>query len=94
MVLEPIYEAEFLGFSYGFRPNRSQHKALDALYVALGGKTNWVLDVDIRSFFDTIDHGWLRKFIEHRIAYSAQPGQWFRRDLGGCSGASGRVIGA
>jgi RNA-directed DNA polymerase len=67
MVLEPIYEAEFLGFSYGFRPNRSQHKALDALYVALGGKTNWVLDVDIRSFFDTIDHGWLRKFIEHRI---------------------------
>lgn len=67
MILEPIYEAEFLGFSYGFRPNRSQHKALDALYVALGGKTNWVLDVDIRSFFDTIDHGWMRKFIEHRI---------------------------
>jgi RNA-directed DNA polymerase len=67
MILEPIYEAEFLGFSYGFRPQRSQHKALDALYVALGGKANWVLDVDIRSFFDTIDHGWLRKFIEHRI---------------------------
>lgn len=67
MILEPIYEAEFIGFSYGFRPNRSQHKALDALYVALGGKTNWVLDADIRSFYDTIDHGWLRKFIEHRI---------------------------
>lgn len=67
MILEPIYEAEFVGFSYGFRPNRSQHKALDALYVALGGKTNWVLDVDIRSFFDTIDHGWMRKLIEHRI---------------------------
>lgn len=67
MILEPIYEAEFLGFSYGFRPKRSQHKALDALYVALGGKTNWVLDADIRSFYDTIDHGWLRKFIEHRI---------------------------
>lgn len=67
MLVEPIYEADFLGFSYGFRPNRSQHKALDALYVALGGKANWVLDVDIRSFFDTIDHGWLRKFIEHRI---------------------------
>ena len=67
MLLEPIYEADFLGFSYGFRPNRSQHKALDALYVALGGKANWVLDVDIRSFFDTIDHGWMRKFIEHRI---------------------------
>jgi len=67
MILEPIYEAEFVGFSYGFRPNRSQHKALDALYVALGRKTNWVLDADIRSFYDTIDHGWLRKFIEHRI---------------------------
>jgi group II intron reverse transcriptase/maturase len=67
MVLEPIYEAEFIGFSYGFRPRRSQHKALDALYVALGGKTNWVLDADIRSFYDTIDHGWLKKFIEHRI---------------------------
>ena len=67
MVLEPIYEADFLGFSYGFRPQRSQHKALDALYVALGVRSNWVLDVDIRSFFDTIDHGWLRTFIEHRI---------------------------
>ncbi len=67
MILEPIYEAEFLGFSYGFRPQRSQHKALDALYAALGGKTNWVLDADIRSFYDTIDHGWMRKFIEHRI---------------------------
>lgn len=67
MILEPIYEADFLGFSYGFRPKRSQHKALDALYVALGGKTNWVLDADIRSFYDTIDHGWLRKFVEHRI---------------------------
>jgi len=67
MLLEPIYEADFLGFSYGFRPNRSQHKALDALYVALGGKANWVLDVDVRSFFETIDHGWMRKFIEHRI---------------------------
>lgn len=67
MILEPIYEAEFVGFSYGFRPNRSQHKALDALYVALGKKTDWVLDADIRSFYDTIDHGWLRKFIEHRI---------------------------
>ena len=67
MILEPIYEAEFIGFSYGLRPRRSQHKALDSLYVALGGKTNWVLDADIRSFYDTIDHGWLKKFIEHRI---------------------------
>jgi group II intron reverse transcriptase/maturase len=67
MLLEPIYESEFLGFSYGLRPQRSQHKALDALYVALSRKADWVLDVDIRSFFDTIDHGWLRRFIEHRI---------------------------
>lgn len=67
MILEPIYEADFIGFSYGFRPKRSQHKALDALYVALGNKTNWVLDADIRAFFDTIDHGWMRKFIEHRV---------------------------
>jgi len=67
MILEPIYEAEFVGFSYGFRPNRSQHKALDALYAALSRKTNWVLDADIRSFYDTIDHGWIRKFVEHRI---------------------------
>lgn len=68
MLLEPIYEAAFLGFSYGFRPDRSQHKALDALFVALGGKTNWVLDADIASFFDTIDHRWMQKFLEHRIA--------------------------
>jgi RNA-directed DNA polymerase len=68
MVLEPIYEAQFLGFSYGFRPGRSAHRALDAVAVALGRCVNWVLDADIRSFFDTIDHGWMRKFLEHRIA--------------------------
>jgi len=67
MVLEPIYEEQFLGFSYGFRPGRSQHDALDALGVALQRKVNWVLDADIRSFFDTIDHGWMQRFIEHRI---------------------------
>ena len=67
MLLEPIYESMFLGFSYGFRPGRSPHKGLDALCVALSRKTNWVLDADIRSFFDTIDHGWMQKFIEHRI---------------------------
>lgn len=67
MLLEPVYESEFLGFSYGFRPGRNQHQALDALYVALQRKVNWVLDADIRSFFDTIDHGWMEKFIEHRI---------------------------
>jgi RNA-directed DNA polymerase len=68
-VLNAIYEADFLGFSYGFRPGRSQHNALDALYAGLlTKKVNWVLDVDIRGFFDTIDHGWLVKFVEHRIA--------------------------
>jgi group II intron reverse transcriptase/maturase len=68
MLLEPIYEREFLGFSYGFRPGRSPHKALDALAVALGKKVDWVLDADIRAFFDTIDHAWMQKFIEHKIA--------------------------
>jgi RNA-directed DNA polymerase len=68
-VLNAIYETDFLGFSYGFRPGRSQHSALDALYTGLlTRKVNWVLDLDIRGFFDTIDHGWLVKFIEHRIA--------------------------
>lgn len=68
-VLNAIYETDFLGFSYGFRPGRSQHKALDALYVGLRmKKVNWVLDLDIRGFFDAIDHGWLVKFVEHRIA--------------------------
>jgi group II intron reverse transcriptase/maturase len=66
-VLEPIYEAQFIGFSYGFRPGRSQHDALDALAEAIARKVNWVLDADIRSFFDTIDHGWMQKFLEHRI---------------------------
>src|SRR5450755_2969027 len=68
-VLNAIYETDFLGFSYGFRPGRSQHQALDALYTGmLTRKVNWVLDVDIRGFFDAISHEWLVKFIEHRIA--------------------------
>jgi len=68
-VLNTIYETDFLGFSYGFRPGRSQHDCLDALYTGLLTRpVNWVLDVDIRGFFDSIDHGWLVKFIEHRIA--------------------------
>lgn len=67
MVLEPIYEAMFVGFSYGFRPKRSQHDALDAVAEAVARKVSWVLDADIRSFFDTIDHGWMQKFLEHRI---------------------------
>ncbi len=68
-VLNAIDETDFLGFSYGFRPGRSQHHALDALYTGLlTKKVNWVLDVDIRACFDTIDHGWLVQFVEHRLA--------------------------
>jgi RNA-directed DNA polymerase len=68
-VLNAIYEQDFLGFSYGFRPRRSPHYALNALAVAIQTKrVNWVLDADIRSFFDTLDHGWLVKFVEHRVA--------------------------
>ena len=67
-ILTPVYEAEFLGFSYGFRPGRSQHDALDALaYGIARRKVRWVLDADIRSFFDTISHDWLIRFIEYRI---------------------------
>ena len=67
MVLEPIYEAEFVGFSYGFRPKRSAHDALDALAEAIWRKVSWVLDADIRAFYDTINHEWLQRFLEHRI---------------------------
>ena len=68
-VLNAIFEVDFLGFSYGFRPGRSPHDALDALATAIyRKKVNWVLDADIRGFFDAIDHGWLIRFIEHRIA--------------------------
>jgi RNA-directed DNA polymerase len=67
-VLSAIYETDFLGFSYGFRPGRSPHHALDALTVGIETrKVNWVLDADIRGFFDTLDHGWLVKFVEHRV---------------------------
>jgi len=67
-VLNAIYEQDFVGFSYGFRPERSQHHALDALAVGLDRRNvNWVLDADIRGFFDTVDHAWLVKFVEHRI---------------------------
>ena len=68
-VLNAIYETDFLGFSYGFRPGRSPHHALDALYTGLlTRKVNWVLDWDIRGFFDGISHEWLVRFVEHRIA--------------------------
>jgi RNA-directed DNA polymerase len=68
-VLNAIYERDFLGFSYGFRPGRSPHRALDALAAGIyRRKVNWVLDADIRGFYDAIDHGWMQKFLEHRIA--------------------------
>src|SRR5262249_36144728 len=68
-VLNAIYEVGFLGFSYGFRPGRSPHDALDALAVGIKQKkVNWVLDADIRDFFTSLDHGWLARFLEHRIA--------------------------
>jgi group II intron reverse transcriptase/maturase len=67
-VLSTIYETEFLGFSYGYRPKRDPHKALDALAVGIQTKkVNWVLDADIRGFFDTLNHDWLIKFVEHRV---------------------------
>ena len=68
-ILNQIYEEDFLGFSYGFRPGRSQHQALDALSWALvKKKVNYVLDADIQSFFDNLDRAWLIRFIEHRVA--------------------------
>ena len=68
-VLNAIHEPDFLGFSYGFRQGRSQHHALDALAVGIWSrKVNWVLDADIRSFFDTMKHEWIVKFLEHRVA--------------------------
>jgi RNA-directed DNA polymerase len=102
-VLNAIYEVDFLGFSYGFRPGRSQHHALDALGTATAcRKVNWVLDADIRGFFDTIDHGWLMKFIEHRIgdkriirliqkwlaAGVLEEGKWSNTEVGTPQGAT------
>jgi RNA-directed DNA polymerase len=96
-VLEQVYEEDFLGFSYGFRPGRSCHNALDALSVGIAHrKVNWVLDADIRGFFDNIDHQWLLRFLEHRIADRrilrlirkwlvagvSEDGQWSKTTLG------------
>ena len=101
-VLQSIYEQDFLGFSYGFRPGRSQHKALDALSVAIASKrVNWILDADIEGFFDTIDHEWLIKFLEHRIgdrrilrlirkwlrAGVSEEGEWSKTTVGAPQGA-------
>lgn len=100
-VLEQIYEEDFLGFSYGFRPGRSQHHALDALAVGLRRKVSWVLDADIRGFFDNINHEWLVQFLEHRIADKrvirlirkwlragvSEDGEWSKTTIGTPQGA-------
>jgi RNA-directed DNA polymerase len=101
-VLQSIYEQDFIGFSYGFRPGRSQHNALDALSVAITSKrVNWVLDADIEGFFDTIDHDWLIKFLEHRIgdprilrlvrkwlrAGVSEEGEWSKTTVGAPQGS-------
>jgi len=68
-ILNQNYEEDLMGFSYGFRPGRSQHQALDALWVGMmRKKVNWVLDADIRGFFDNMSHEWTMKFVEHRVA--------------------------
>jgi RNA-directed DNA polymerase len=102
LILEQIYEEDFLGFSYGFRPGKSQHNALDALYLAITQrKVSWVLDADIRGFFDTLDHAWLMKFVEHRVADPrvlrligkflragvSEDGQWSKTEVGTPQGA-------
>src|SRR3954467_4742331 len=67
-VLAAIYEEDFLGFSYGFRSGRSAHDAMDALVVGITStKVNWILDADIRAFFDTVSQDWLIRFVAHRI---------------------------
>ena len=67
-VLNAIYEEDFLGFSYGFRPGRGQHDALDALAAGITRtKVNWILDADVSSFFDSVSHDWLVRFVEHRV---------------------------
>ena len=68
-ILNEIYEVDFRGFSYGFRPGRSPHQALDALSVGIQRKrVNWILDADIRGFFDNLSHEWTMQFVQHRVA--------------------------
>jgi group II intron reverse transcriptase/maturase len=101
-ILNQIYEVDFKGFSYGFRPGRSPHQALDALTVGIQRKkVNWVLDADIRGFFDSMSHAWMMKFIEHRVADRrilrliqkwlkagvSEVGQWSETNLGTPQGA-------
>ena len=102
-VLNAIYEEDFLGFSYGFGPGRSPHDALDARTVGIEHKkVRWVLDADIRDFFTSLDHGWLQKFVEHRIADQRvlrliqkwvnagviEDGAWAASEVGAPQGAS------
>jgi RNA-directed DNA polymerase len=102
-VLNCIYEVDFLGFSYGFRPGRGPHHALDALAVGIKKrKVNWVLDADLADFFTSLDRGWLRKFLEHRIADKrvlhiiqkwlragiVEDGDWAECDAGAPQGAT------
>ena len=102
-VLNAVYEVDFLGFSYGFRPGRSPHRALDALATGIVRKrVNWVLDADIRDFFGQLDRAWLRKFLRHRIADERvlrlvdkwlaagviEDGTWTQSDTGSPQGAS------
>jgi RNA-directed DNA polymerase len=102
-VLSAIYECDFLGFSYGFRPGRSPHHALDALAAAIRTRrVNWVLDADIRDFFTTLDQAWLERFLEHRIADRRvlrliqkwlragviEDGEWLSTEEGAAQGAS------
>jgi RNA-directed DNA polymerase len=102
-VLNAVYEVDFTGFSYGFRPGRSPHQALDALAVGIERKkVNWVLDADIREFFTNLDHHWLMKFLEHRIADKRvlrligkwlaagviENGEWSKTPVGSPQGAS------
>ena len=101
-ILNEIYEVDFQGFSYGFRPGRSPHKALDALSVGLHRKrVNWVLDADIRGFFDHMSHEWTVKFVQHRVgdprilrliqkwlkAGVSEDGQWSETEVGTPQGA-------
>lgn len=102
-VLNAVYEADFRGFSYGFRPGRSPHDALDALSAGISRKkVNWVLDADIRDFFGQLDRDWLMKFLRHRIADErvlrlvgkwlaagvVEDGTWTQCDQGSPQGAS------
>jgi RNA-directed DNA polymerase len=101
-ILNQIYEVDFKGFSYGFRPEKSPHQALDALYVGLvRSKVNWVLDADIRSFFDRMSHEWTMQFVQHRVADNRilrliqkwlkagvmEEGEWKKTEVGTPQGA-------